>query len=178
MYFGRNAYDPTVVSEAQTRLQSFQGATSISSNQYFGRDEEDEGGHPGGDRGTDGGLLGDGSLSGLETAAKEAIAKVLANPDVQNVGESIRSGALKVRADSSGAWIRSQRTLISSHSSRITWRRCPNDNIFLNCPTVSLWFGIMRTVLDDTLVAGRSDAPCAWNWLRIGYALSLFIHAN
>jgi ADP-ribosylation factor GTPase-activating protein 2/3 len=98
MYFGRNAYDPTAVSEAQTRLQSFQGATSISSNQYFGREDEEDGGLAGGDRGTDGGLLGDGSLAGLESAAKDAIAKVLANPDVQNVGESIRSGALKVCA--------------------------------------------------------------------------------
>ncbi|KAF8230534.1 ArfGap-domain-containing protein [Tricholoma matsutake] len=93
MYFGRNSYDPVAVNEAQTRLQSFQGATSISSNQYFGRDEEDELG----DRGHgDSGVLGDGSLAGLELAAKDAIAKVLANPDVQNVGESIRSGALKL----------------------------------------------------------------------------------
>lgn len=93
MYFGRNSYDPTAVSEAQTRLQSFRGATSISSNQYFGRDEEEELA----DRGhAESGMLGDGSLAGLELAAKDAIAKVLANPDVQNVGESIRSGALKV----------------------------------------------------------------------------------
>lgn len=96
MYFGRNSYDPNAVGEAQSRLQNFQGATSISSNQYFGREEEDEFG--GGDHGNDGGLLGDGSLSGLEIAAKDAIAKVLANPDVQNVGESIRTGALKVCA--------------------------------------------------------------------------------
>jgi ADP-ribosylation factor GTPase-activating protein 2/3 len=94
MYFGRNDYDPLVVNEAQTRLQSFQGASSISSNQYFGReDEEDElNGIP---RGSEG-LLGDGSLANLELAAKDAISKVLANPDVQNVGESIRAGALRV----------------------------------------------------------------------------------
>lgn len=94
MYFGRGTYDPTAVNEAQSRLQSFQGATSISSNQYFGRDDDEEHGGSGG--GTEG-LLGDGSLAGLELAAKEALAKVLANPDVQNVGESIRTGALKVR---------------------------------------------------------------------------------
>ncbi|PFH53293.1 hypothetical protein AMATHDRAFT_73489 [Amanita thiersii Skay4041] len=92
MYFGRNAYDPAAVSEAQTRLQSFQGASSISSNQYFGREEEEE---FGGDRG-EGGLLGDGSLAGLEIAAKDAIARVLSNPEMQNMGESIRSGALKL----------------------------------------------------------------------------------
>ncbi|KAF8636211.1 hypothetical protein AX17_003697 [Amanita inopinata Kibby_2008] len=91
MYFGRNAYDPTAVNEAQTRLQSFQGATSISSNQYFGREEEEDA-----DRVGDNGMFGDGSLAGLEVAAKDAIARVLANPDVQNVGDSIRSGALKL----------------------------------------------------------------------------------
>jgi ADP-ribosylation factor GTPase-activating protein 2/3 len=93
MYFGRNSYDPSAVSEAQTRLQSFRGATSISSNQYFGRDEEEELA----DRGhAENGVLGDGSLAVLELAARDAVAKVLANPDVQNVGESIRTGALKV----------------------------------------------------------------------------------
>ncbi|KAF8802184.1 ArfGap-domain-containing protein [Phlegmacium glaucopus] len=93
MYFGRNSYDPDAVREAQTRLQSFQGATAISSNQYFGREEDEEerarsGGH-------DGNILGDGSLAGLETAARDAVARVLSNPDVQNVGETIRTGALK-----------------------------------------------------------------------------------
>ena len=91
MYFGRNDYDPAAVGEAQTRLQSFQGATSISSNQYFGREEEEEI-----NRAADAGLLGDGSLSGLEMAAKDAIGRLMANPDIQNIGENIRSGALKV----------------------------------------------------------------------------------
>ncbi|KAF8148220.1 hypothetical protein B0H34DRAFT_668752 [Crassisporium funariophilum] len=94
MYFGRKTYDPDAVREAQSRLQSFQGATAISSNQYFGRDDEEEMAL---ERGASEGLLGDGSLAGLETAAKDAIARVLANPDVQNVGDSIRTGALKVR---------------------------------------------------------------------------------
>ncbi|KAM5538952.1 hypothetical protein V8D89_007373 [Ganoderma adspersum] len=93
MYFGRNSYDPQAVAEAQTRLQSFQGAQSISSNQYFGReDEEDSGaGHP-----VDGGVLGDGTLAGFELAARDAVSRVLANPDVQNAAESIRQGALKL----------------------------------------------------------------------------------
>ncbi|OCH92825.1 ArfGap-domain-containing protein [Obba rivulosa] len=95
MYFGRNAYDPAAVSEAQTRLQSFQGATSISSNQYFGREEEEEL-NGGVGPGADGGLLGDGTLAGLELAAKDALSRVLANPDVQQAGESIRTGALKL----------------------------------------------------------------------------------
>jgi len=92
MYFGRNDYDPHVVNEAQTRLQSFQGASSISSNQYFDREEEDDLGGP---RSTEG-LLGDGSLAGLESAARDAYSRLLANPDVQNMGDSIRTGALKV----------------------------------------------------------------------------------
>jgi ADP-ribosylation factor GTPase-activating protein 2/3 len=91
MFFERGAYDPTTVSEGRARLAELQGATSISSNQYFGREEEETQ-----SQGSDGGLLGDGSLAGFETAARDAVQRVLANPDVQNLGESIRSGALKV----------------------------------------------------------------------------------
>lgn len=92
MYFGRKDYDPSFVAESQTRLQNFQGATSISSSQYFGREEEEESERAS----SDGGLLGDSSLANLEFAAKDVMARVMANPDVQNVGESIRTGALKV----------------------------------------------------------------------------------
>ncbi|KAF8553675.1 ArfGap-domain-containing protein [Imleria badia] len=92
MFFGRNDYDPTFVAESKQRLSNFQGATSISSNQYFGREEEEELERGG----SEGGLLGDGSLANLEVAAKDAIARLMANPDVQNVGESIRTGALKL----------------------------------------------------------------------------------
>ena len=91
MYFGRNAYDPAALSEAQTRLQGFQGATSISSNQYFGREEDEMPQHQDA-------LLGDGTLANLEGAAKEVISRVLANPEVQNAADSIRAGALKVSA--------------------------------------------------------------------------------
>ncbi len=42
MYFGRGNYDPNAASEAQSRLRDFQGATAISSNAYFGREEEEE----------------------------------------------------------------------------------------------------------------------------------------
>lgn len=92
MFFGRQDYDPTFLAESKERLSNFQGATSISSNQYFGREEEEEL-----ERGwSEGGLLGDGSLANIEVAARDAIARVMANPDVQNVGDSIRTGALKV----------------------------------------------------------------------------------
>jgi ADP-ribosylation factor GTPase-activating protein 2/3 len=94
MYFGRNDFDPHAVTEAQSRLRDFQGATAISSNQYFGRDEDEEQHATGGN--AEGGLLGDGSLAGLELATRDAIQRVMSNPDVQNVGESIRTGALKV----------------------------------------------------------------------------------
>ncbi|KAI0345502.1 ArfGap-domain-containing protein [Trametopsis cervina] len=92
MYFGRNSYDPSAVSEAQTRLQSFTGATSISSNQYFGREEDETQGMPGGGEG----VLADGTLSNLEMSARDAVSRILANPDVQNAAESIRAGALKL----------------------------------------------------------------------------------
>lgn len=101
MYFGRNAYDPAAQAEAQTRLQSFQGAQSISSNQYFGRNEEEDeyanGGLGSAGMGGDG-AMGDGTLAGVEMAARDALQRVLANPDVQNAAESIRAGALKVRS--------------------------------------------------------------------------------
>ncbi|KAI0088698.1 hypothetical protein BDY19DRAFT_949259 [Irpex rosettiformis] len=93
MYFGRGSYDPVATSEAQTRLQSFTGATSISSNQYFGREEDELQGVPGG--GGDG-AMGDGTLSNLEMSARDAVSRIMANPDVQNAAESIRQGALKL----------------------------------------------------------------------------------
>ncbi|KAF8915657.1 hypothetical protein CPB85DRAFT_1292717 [Mucidula mucida] len=85
MYFGRNSYDPNAVAEAQTRLQSFQGATSISSNAYFGREEEEA--LPARD---------DDGLAALESAAREAMQRLMANPDVQNISDNIRTGALKL----------------------------------------------------------------------------------
>jgi len=90
MFFGRGTFDPDAQREAQTRLQGFQGATAISSNQYFGRDEEEDAAFE------NGGLLGDGNLSNLESAAKDTIARVMANPDVQQLGETLRTGAMKV----------------------------------------------------------------------------------
>ena len=97
MYFGRGSYDPQATAEAQQRLQSFQGATSISSAQYFGRDEEEESLMR---SGSGDGMLGGGEgLERLEGVARDALQKVLSNPDVQNVGESIRAGALKVSFD-------------------------------------------------------------------------------
>lgn len=40
-FFGRNNFDPSAAAEAKGRLQGFEGATSISSNAYFGRPDDD-----------------------------------------------------------------------------------------------------------------------------------------
>ena len=86
MFFERCSYDPSTIAEGRARLSQFQGATSISSNQYFGREEEEAAA-----QGSDGGMLGDGRVAGID-----AVTRIMANPDVQNLGESLRSGALKV----------------------------------------------------------------------------------
>ncbi|WVF66698.1 hypothetical protein IAT40_001440 [Kwoniella sp. CBS 6097] len=99
MYFGRGTYDPNATAEAQTRLRDFQGATAISSNAYFGRPEDEEndefgGGGAGGD-----GMLGLGdneTIQGLERGIRDMAGRVMANPDVQNLGDQIRMGALKL----------------------------------------------------------------------------------
>jgi hypothetical protein len=62
MFFEQGSYNPATIVEGRTWLAQFQGVTSILSNQYFRHDKE-ETHSPGSDRG----LLGDGSLLGLET---------------------------------------------------------------------------------------------------------------
>ncbi|OCF59994.1 ADP-ribosylation factor GTPase-activating protein 2/3 [Kwoniella mangroviensis CBS 10435] len=101
MYFGRGTYDPQAANEAQTRLRDFQGATAISSNAYFGRPEEDQeddgygglagSGGPGGD-----GLMDNETIQGLERNIRDIAGRVMANPDVQNLGDQLRMGALKL----------------------------------------------------------------------------------
>lgn len=91
-YFNRGHYDPDASAEAQRRLQDFRGASGISSSAYFGREEEEN--EMGG-----GAASGDGSLAQLEYAAKEAVARVMSNPDVQRAGETMLQKARQVRAD-------------------------------------------------------------------------------
>lgn len=93
MYFGRGSYDPSAAAEAQTRLRDFQGATAISSNAYFGREEENE---EEGGLGGDSGMGGDDAIAGLERGIRDMTERVLANPEVQQFGDQIRAGALKV----------------------------------------------------------------------------------
>lgn len=101
-YFERGGYDPNVSAEAKARLAGLAGATSISSNQYFGRDEpedEEEGADGGAGYQRGGGAAGDGDWAGdLESAAREAYSRLMANPDVQSGIESFRAGAMKVSA--------------------------------------------------------------------------------
>ncbi|KAJ6540282.1 hypothetical protein B0H19DRAFT_1175357 [Mycena capillaripes] len=98
MYFGRGAYDKEAEAEAQARLKSFSGRTGIGSDEYFGREEGPDGPHsPGSSYAGGGAMLTEGSsLAGIEASARDVIGRVLANPDVQNVGDSIRSGALRL----------------------------------------------------------------------------------
>ncbi|KAK4686843.1 ADP-ribosylation factor GTPase-activating protein 2/3, partial [Tremellales sp. Uapishka_1] len=93
-YFGRGTYDPVASTEAQSRLQQFNGATAISSNAYFGRPEEDEQPDDSGE-----GMLGLGdneSLAGLERGIRDMAGRLMENPDIRNLGEGIRQGALKL----------------------------------------------------------------------------------
>lgn len=169
MYFGRNEYDSEAVGEAQTRLQSFQGASSISSNQYFGRDEEEGPNDPGNTEG----LLGDGSLAGLESAARDAYTKLLANPDVQSVGDSIRTGALKVCVtyltfpDSSGGLLTYSVVIrLSRHNVRAmsTKNWISSDGVAIRVPLIFfLTFGVCLiwcpSDIHPLLVAFPGHAP-------------------
>lgn len=89
MFFERGAYDPATVSEAKAKLAQFEGATSISSNQYFGQEGEEG-------SGLSGSFTGNESLSALEANTRDALNRVMTKEEVQNALESVRAGALKV----------------------------------------------------------------------------------
>ncbi|EME79827.1 uncharacterized protein MYCFIDRAFT_87981 [Pseudocercospora fijiensis CIRAD86] len=84
-FFGRGTFDANAQGEAKQRLQGFEGATSISSNAYFGRPEEDEAGPEG---------YGD-----LEGAAKDFVRKfgVQAGDDIENLTSMLGEGAVKLQ---------------------------------------------------------------------------------
>jgi len=86
-FFNKGAFDPSVQSEAKTRLQGFEGATSISSNAYFGR-PEDEPGQGGAD-----------DYGDLETAAKDIIRRfgVTAGDDLENLTGMLGEGATRLQ---------------------------------------------------------------------------------
>lgn len=84
-FFGRNDFDPNAKSEARTRLQGFEGATSISSNAYFGRPEEEE--------------FEVGQYNDLESAAKDFVRKfgVQAGDDIENLTQMAGTAAGKLQ---------------------------------------------------------------------------------
>ncbi|KAI9054498.1 hypothetical protein LZ554_001656 [Drepanopeziza brunnea f. sp. 'monogermtubi'] len=83
-FFNKGAFDPYAQSEAKNRLQGFEGATSISSNAYFGRAEEEDAGEDYGD---------------LESAAKDFVRKfgVTAGDDLENLTQVLGEGASKLQ---------------------------------------------------------------------------------
>lgn len=85
-FFGREKFDPSAQAEAKSRLQNFDGATSISSNAYFGRAEEE---YPSIDDG-----YGD-----LEAAAKDFVRRfgITAGDDLENLSHVLGEGATKLQ---------------------------------------------------------------------------------
>ncbi|RDL33605.1 Uncharacterized protein BP5553_07973 [Venustampulla echinocandica] len=83
-FFNKGAFDPNAQSEAKQRLQGFEGASSISSNAYFGRSEELDTGDDYGD---------------LESAAKDFVRKfgVTAGDDLDNLTQVLGEGATKLQ---------------------------------------------------------------------------------
>ena len=86
-FFGRNLYDANAQAEAQTRLQGFEGSSSISSNAYFGRPEED------------GGPDEFGNYGDLEGAARDFVRKfgVTAGDDLETLTSALGDGASKLQ---------------------------------------------------------------------------------
>lgn len=125
-YFGRGTYDPAASAEAKQRSSQFAGATAISSNAYFGREEEEE--LEADESGLLGELGGGEGVAAIERGLRDLAGKVMANPDVQNLGDSIRTGALKVSSRVSHEAIETYDHL--SSSCRITWHTCHRNDKF------------------------------------------------
>lgn len=91
-YHQTGAYDANAAREAQGRLQSFNGATAISSNQYFGRSEEEE------DEMEDS-IMSANGLSGLEKGVQDVVRtamEVTGFEDISDVQNALRNGAMKL----------------------------------------------------------------------------------
>ncbi|MBW0517180.1 hypothetical protein O181_056895 [Austropuccinia psidii MF-1] len=94
MFFERNNYDSHATAEARTRLTQFSGATAISSNQYFGRDEPNEMLDQAQES-----ILGVDGLQGLEQSARDLAKSAMKAAGYNNLNElqdGIRSGAMKL----------------------------------------------------------------------------------
>jgi ADP-ribosylation factor GTPase-activating protein 2/3 len=86
-FFGRNNFDPSSQSEARSRLQNFEGASAISSNQYFGRPEDDD-------------VPPDDGYGDLEGAARDFVRKfgLTAGDDLDNLTAVLGEGASKLQS--------------------------------------------------------------------------------
>ncbi len=84
-FFSRNTFDPSAQAEAKTRLQGFEGATSISSNAYFGRPED--------------GLPNEENYGDLESAAKDFVRRfgLTAGDDLEDITQRLGEGASKLQ---------------------------------------------------------------------------------
>ncbi|KAK0645690.1 ArfGAP family protein [Cercophora newfieldiana] len=82
--FGKGNFDPSAQAEAKSRLQGFEGASSISSNAYFGRPEEDDVSEEYGD---------------LESAAKDFVRKfgITAGDDLESLTRMAGSASNQLR---------------------------------------------------------------------------------
>ncbi|KAL8637140.1 MAG: hypothetical protein Q9228_005554 [Teloschistes exilis] len=89
-FFGRNHFDPSAAAEAKTRLQGFEGATSISSNAYFGRPE---------DEAMQGGADEYGNYGDLEGAARDFVRRFgnTAGDDLENLISVAGEGAQRLQ---------------------------------------------------------------------------------
>ncbi|KAL8824103.1 MAG: hypothetical protein Q9170_008252 [Blastenia crenularia] len=89
-FFGRAHFDPAAATEAKSRLQGFEGATSISSNAYFGRPEDDL---PQADE--------YGNYGDLEGAARDFVRKFgnTAGDDLENLIGIAGEGAAKLQGE-------------------------------------------------------------------------------
>ncbi|KAJ5105547.1 ADP-ribosylation factor GTPase activating protein ER-Golgi transport [Penicillium alfredii] len=85
-FFGRERFDSNAQAEAKERLRNFDGATSISSNSYFGRPEDEL---PQIDDG-----YGD-----IEAAAKDFVRRfgITAGDDIENLSHLVGEGATKLQ---------------------------------------------------------------------------------
>lgn len=87
-FFGRERFDPAAQSEAKERLRQFDSATSISSNNYFGRPEDEIN------------ALDDG-YGDMEVAAKDFIRRfgITAGDDLENLSHLVGEGATKLQGE-------------------------------------------------------------------------------
>ncbi|TKA56723.1 hypothetical protein B0A53_01918 [Rhodotorula sp. CCFEE 5036] len=97
MYHQTGSYDANASREAQARLQGFQGASAISSNMYFGRDEDDMAQQHNAQM--EESILSANGFGNLEASARDAVRQVMdaaGIDDLSDVQNAIRTGAMRL----------------------------------------------------------------------------------